>query len=79
MSPRSALLPLLDTLPGYPVAPDPGIWDILWVTLIVPGAISLVIAALGMGPTWLRKDADHDDPHSELQGVRARERQIEAH
>lgn len=80
MSPLSALLTPLQTLPGFPEAPVPGVLDILWFVLIIPGSIAVVIMALTMGRSWAGKRADDDDPHGEFQGARARERaELESH
>ena len=48
------LLPL-ETLPGWPDAPDPSALEALTVLLGTPAAIALVILVFGMAPAWFRR------------------------
>ena len=53
------LLPVLKgTLPGFPIAPDPGPFAILVPTLLVPALIAIPVVLLGMGRRWLRRDPE---------------------
>lgn len=67
------LLPVLKgTLPGFPVAPDPGPLAILLYTLLIPGLIAAVVAGLGMGRHWLQRDpaakpVAHETPRGEIE------------
>ena len=49
-----ALLPILETLPGWPESTDPALIDTLAVTLLWPAAIAAVFALAIMGPKWFR-------------------------
>lgn len=48
------LLPL-QTLPGWPSVPDLSVVHLLSLTLFIPLAITAVITALVMGPSWRAK------------------------
>lgn len=50
-----ALIPSLQTLPGWPEAYVPGAMDILTVILFVPAAIAAVFAFITLGPAWFRR------------------------
>lgn len=50
-----ALIPVLESLPGWPQEYDPSVLDILVVILGVPAGIAAVMALFIMGPTWLRR------------------------
>ncbi len=56
----SSLLPL-ETLPGWPEAPNPSVVDALYILVGVPGAISLVILALVVAPSWFRRGESSTD------------------
>lgn len=47
---------LLETLPGWPVAYEPTVLEMLTLTLFIPLAITAVLAALILGPGWHPKD-----------------------
>ena len=49
------LIPL-ETLPGWPEAPDPTALEAAVLFLGVPGAIAAVILFFVMGPAWFRRD-----------------------
>lgn len=57
----SPLLLPLETMPGWPVSPDPGL-QILVPTLLIPGSIALVIMLFGMGRTWLKRGVPAPTP-----------------
>ncbi|WP_040161358.1 hypothetical protein [Nigerium massiliense] len=73
MSPLSAILIPLQTLPGYPEAPAHGALDILWFVLLIPVVVAVIILALTMGRTWMGKDDAEELPMDALQGRKARE------
>lgn len=56
------LLPLetlpvpLETLPGWPAAPDPGVMDVLLLLAGFPLGIGLVFLAGIMAPRWMGRD-----------------------
>ncbi|MFT3877560.1 MAG: hypothetical protein QM708_14235 [Propioniciclava sp.] len=50
-----ALIPLLESLPGWPQEAEPAVLDILVVILGIPLGITAVITVLFMGPHWLRR------------------------
>ncbi len=50
-----ALIPLLESLPGWPQEYEPGLMDILPVVLGIPLLITGVATLFLMGPTWLRR------------------------
>lgn len=49
-----AMLPL-ETLPGWPEAPDPGLAEMLAICLGIPLAITVPLLLFILGPTWLRQ------------------------
>lgn len=55
MLPGSALIPL-ETLPSWPAVNDPTVLEMLTLTLFIPLGITLVLAALILGPGWVAKD-----------------------
>ncbi len=55
MSTFSALMPVLETLPGFPPAPEPTVLESLLYLLVWPLAIAIPIFVLGMGPAWFRR------------------------
>lgn len=66
MSLLSAILPVLETLPGYPSVDNPSLMDVLWVILIVPAGIAALIAAALLGPRWARRGEDAEaEPDAE--------------
>jgi hypothetical protein len=54
MLPLPAFTPL-ETLPSWPVVNDPSVLEMLVLTLFIPLGISLVLAALILGPGWRPK------------------------
>ncbi|MBK8462437.1 MAG: hypothetical protein IPL36_05230 [Nigerium sp.] len=50
-----ALIPLLESLPGWPQEYEPGLMDILPLVLGIPLLIAAVITLFMMGPAWLRR------------------------
>lgn len=68
----SMLLPL-ETLPGWPEVTDPGLGSLLFVTLAVPGVISLIVVLLVMGPVWFRRLKTEGDTPGSSVAVRARD------
>ena len=50
-----ALIPLLESLPGWPQEYEPGLMDIFPVVLGIPLLITAVVALFFMGPHWLRR------------------------
>ena len=54
MSGLPTFLPL-QTLPSWPAVPDPSVLQLLTLTLFIPLAITVVVAALVLGPTWHAK------------------------
>ena len=59
MSTFSALIPVLETLPGFPPAPEPTFLDSMVYMLVWPVAIAIPIAFLGLGPAWFRRSRTH--------------------
>ena len=55
MLPLPSFIPL-ETLPSWPVVNDPTVLEMLTLTLFIPLAITLVLAALILGPGWRAKD-----------------------
>ncbi len=49
-----ALLPILETLPGWPEVTEPALIDTLALVLVWPAAIAAVFALAIMGPHWFR-------------------------
>ena len=47
-----ALIPVLETLPGWPEVVEPGLLDILVLTVGIPVAIAAVVTLAFMGPHW---------------------------
>ena len=54
MSHLTALLPVLETLPGFPTAPTPSVLELLMVTVVLPSVIAAAIMLLSIGPHWWR-------------------------
>ena len=54
MLPVPAFFPL-ETLPSWPTVTDPTVLEFLTITLFIPLAITLVLAALILGPGWRPK------------------------
>ena len=50
-----ALIPLLESLPGWPQEYEPGLMDILPLVLGIPLLIAAVITLFMMGPAWVRR------------------------
>ena len=55
MLPLPAAIPL-ETLPGWPAVSDPSVVQLLTLTLFIPLGITLVLAAIILGPGWRAKD-----------------------
>lgn len=51
MHPVPALLPL-ETLPNWPAVVEPTVLELLVLTLFIPLGITVVVAAIVLGPTW---------------------------
>ena len=51
-------LNLLETLPSWPVTQEPTVVDFLFLTLLIPLAITAVFTALVMSPSWYRKSQE---------------------
>ena len=51
MSGLLTFLPL-QTLPSWPAVPDPSVLQLLTLTVFIPVAITVVVAALVLGPGW---------------------------
>lgn len=49
------LIPL-ETLPGWPEAPEPTLIEAFVLFLGIPGAITAVILLMIAGPSWIRRD-----------------------
>jgi len=49
---------LLETLPGWPAAPDPTAIESLTVLIGIPAAIAAVVVLLIMAPTWFNRGRD---------------------
>jgi len=49
---------LLETLPGWPEAPDPTAIESLTVLIGIPAAIAAVVVLLIMAPTWFNRGGD---------------------
>jgi len=54
MLPVPAFLPL-ETLPSWPAVTDPTVLEMLTLTLFIPMGITLVLAAIILGPGWRQK------------------------
>lgn len=50
----NALLPVLEALPGYPVAPTPSLLDLLVIIVAIPAAIGIPIFLIAMGKYWMK-------------------------
>ena len=50
-----ALIPVLESLPGWPDVVEPSVLDIGLVTVGIPAAIAAVVTVLFLGPHWLKK------------------------
>ena len=50
-----AVIPLLESLPGWPDVVEPSLMDILVLVLGIPFAIGAVVTLFLMGPHWFRK------------------------
>ena len=59
MSTFSALMPVLETLPGFPPVTEPTVLESLLYMLVWPLAIAIPIAVLGFGPAWFRRSRGH--------------------
>lgn len=55
MSSFSALIGLLETLPGFPPVEEPTVLESLLYLLVWPLAIAIPIFVLGLGPAWFRR------------------------
>ncbi|MBK8460228.1 MAG: hypothetical protein WAS07_12715 [Micropruina sp.] len=53
------LLPL-ETLPGWPTAPDPSLVEALVLLAGIPLGIGVVFMVAVMGPHWMRRDKSAD-------------------
>lgn len=50
-----ALIPFLETLPGWPAVQEPTLLDSFLVILGIPLAMALVFSVFFMGPHWARR------------------------
>lgn len=70
------LMPVLrGSLPGFPVAPDPGSLAILVWAVLIPVLIAAPIVALGMGRRWVRHDPAKPAPVESASAQQGRELQ----
>lgn len=53
-----ALIPVLETLPGWPEVIEPSLFDTLALTVGLPVAIGAVITLAYMGPHWFRRSQE---------------------
>ncbi len=66
-----AMLPL-ETLPGWPEAPDPSLWMVLAILVAIPLAITIPVLLIHLGPTWFRQTrATKLEPGSAVESVPA--------
>ena len=45
----------LETLPGWPAAPDPSMVEVLFILLGVPALVAAVPTVLTLAPLWFRR------------------------
>ncbi|MFP5416306.1 MAG: hypothetical protein ACLGHZ_05440 [Actinomycetes bacterium] len=53
--PQPALIPVFETLPGWPEVVEPGLFDTLALIVGWPVGIAAVITLAALGPAWFRR------------------------